>query len=362
MQDQINILTRRLVLTCQSGLESLVKRECERLGCSEIRATDRLISCTGTDRNMYELLIWSRFSNRVYIELTSSKIEDFDTLYDTLNGLKWTDYLTGKERIIVEAASTRSTLEHTPTIQSVSQRAIFSTLNTPNLTNGIEVHILILIIDNICHILLDITGDPLHKRGYRREAGEAPLKENLASALVAFANWKYSTPLSDPMCGSGTIAIEAVMIARNIAPGLARHFRVEELRFHDSTVLQQVQDTARSKIYPSGKYTVTATDIDPEMIRIARGNAKRAGVDLDITFAVADFVSNPVSEGIIISNPPYGNRLQNNQIDAIYQKLVKNVGEQGGGFITSHDIGKNQLANKKLLNGGEECRFWYKKI
>jgi putative N6-adenine-specific DNA methylase len=163
------------------------------------------------------------------------------------------------------------------------------------------------------------------------------------------------------MCGSGTIAIEAVMIARNIAPGLARHFRVEELRFHNSELLQQVQDTARSKIYPSGKYTVTATDIDPEMIRVARWNAKRAGVDQDITFAVGDYVSSPASEGIIISNPPYGNRLQNNQIDAIYQKLVKNVSEQWGGFITSHDIGKNQLANKKLLNGGEECRFWYKK-
>jgi putative N6-adenine-specific DNA methylase len=265
-----NTTKRRLVLTCQSGLESLVKRECEKLGCTDIQATDRLISCTGTDRNMYELLMWSRFSNRVYIELASSKIEDFDMLYDTLNGLNWSEYLTGKERIIVEASSTRSTLESIPTIQSVGQRAIFSTLNTPNLTNGIEVHILILIIDNIAHILLDITGDPLHKRGYRREAGEAPIKENLAAALVAFANWKYSVPLTDPMCGSGTVAIEAVMIARNIAPGLYRHFRVEELRFFDTETFLNVQDTARSRIYPSGKYTVIASDIDPEMIRVAK--------------------------------------------------------------------------------------------
>lgn len=164
MQHQNNTTTRRIVLTCQSGLESLVKRECERLGCTEILAQDRLISCTGTDRNMYELLIWSRFSNRVYIELTAQKIEDFDQLYDTLNGLNWSEYLTGKERIIIEASSTRSILESIPTIQSVGQRAIFSTLNTPNLTNGTEVHILILIVDNTAHILLDITGDPLHKR------------------------------------------------------------------------------------------------------------------------------------------------------------------------------------------------------
>jgi putative N6-adenine-specific DNA methylase len=270
MQNQTNLSTRRIVLTCQSGLESLVKRECERLGCTEIVTQDRLISCTGTDKNLYELLIWSRFSNRVYIELTSKKIEDFDTLYDTLSDLKWSEYLTGKERIIIEASSTRSTLESIPTLQSVGQRAIFSTLNTPNTTNGTEVHVLILIIDNIAHILLDITGDPLHKRGYRREAGEAPIKENLAAGLVAFANWKYSTPLIDPMCGSGTIAIEAIMIARNIAPGLYRHFRVEELRFFNTDLFLSVQDTARSRIYPSGKYTVLASDITPEMIQIAK--------------------------------------------------------------------------------------------
>ena len=195
-----NQKTHQLVLTCQSGLESLVKRECERLGCTNIVTQDRLISCTGTDKNMYELLVWSRFSNRVYIELTSEKIEDFDRLYDVLNRLNWSEYLTGKERIIIEASSTRSVLESIPTIQSVGQKSIFSTLHTPNVTNGTEVHILILIIDNIAHILLDITGDPLHKRGYRREAGEAPIKENLAAALVAFTNWKYSTPLIDPMC------------------------------------------------------------------------------------------------------------------------------------------------------------------
>lgn len=311
---------------------------------------------------MYELLVWSRFSNRVYIELGCEKTEDFDHLYNMLNGIKWSEYLTGKERIIIEASSTRSTLESIPTIQSVGQRAIFSTLNTPNLTNGTEVHILILIIDNMAHILLDITGDPLHKRWYRREAWEAPIKENLAAALIAFANWKYSIPLSDPLCGSGTIPIEAVMIARNIAPGLLRHFRVEELKFFDADILQAVRDTAKSKIYPSGKYRINASDIDPEMIERAKWNAKRAWVLDDINFGVWNYIDNPLQEGIIISNPPYGNRLQNNQIDTIYKKLIKEVCENGWWCITSYPLeNKHQLSNKKLLNGGEECRFWYKK-
>lgn len=136
---------------------------------------------------MYELLIWSRFANRVYLSLAEEKITDFDTLFDTLSAIDWPAYLTGKERIIIEAASTKSVLSSIPTIQSVSQKAIFSTLHTPNTTSGIEVHILILITEDTAHVLLDITGDPLHKRGYRQESGEAPLKESLAAALIAFS-------------------------------------------------------------------------------------------------------------------------------------------------------------------------------
>lgn len=351
------------LLTCQSGLESLVKRECEKLRLDNIRGQDRLVKCDGTEKNMYELLLWSRFANRVYLSLREEKITDFDTLHEVLREIVWSDYLTGKEQIVIEASSTRSALTSTPTIQSVSQNAIFSTLNTPNYTNGTEVHILILLIDDIAHVLIDITGDPLHKRGYRRESGEAPIKENLAAALVAFANWKYSTPLLDPFCGSGTIPIEAIMIARNIAPGLFRSFRIEELPFFDEELLETVRTEAEKKIYPSGKYTVLACDIEPEMVRIAEENARRAGVAGDIRFSTSNFLDESTSEStILITNPPYGNRLQSDDIDDIYKKLIREVGENGGGFITSYPIDvRFGLANKKLLNGGEECRFWYKK-
>lgn len=312
---------------------------------------------------MYELLIWSRFANRVYIEVDTIKTEDFDSLYDKLASIQWDNYITGKEYIVIEAASTRSTLESVPAIQSISKKAIFSTLRTPNLNNGTEVHILILIIDNIAHILLDITGDPLHKRGYRREAWEAPIKENLAAALVAFANWKYSTPLLDPMCWSGTIAIEAAMLARNIAPWLNRRFRISELPIFNKSLYLQILEKAKAKIYPSGKYKIYASDISPEMIAIADSNAKRAWVQDDIEFSTKDFTLVHIQEWMIISNPPYGNRLQNFEIDAIYSKLIKHITEFGGGFITSHPIEtKHQLSNKKLLNGWEECRFWYKKF
>ena len=160
----------RLTLTCQSGLESLVRRECEKMGLTDIKVQDRLISGTGNLVTLYELLVRSRFANRVYIEVSTAPITDFDTLHDTLAEISWSEYVTGKERIVIEASSTRSQLSNTPTIQSVAQKAIFSTVFTPNYTTDTEVHILILIIDDIAHIMLDVTGDPLHKRGYRTEA------------------------------------------------------------------------------------------------------------------------------------------------------------------------------------------------
>lgn len=311
---------------------------------------------------MYELLVWSRFANRVYLSLAKETIVDFDSLFANLEKIEWGKYLTGKERIVIEASSTRSTLESTPRIQAVAQKAIYSNLYTPDNTSGVEVHILILLIDNITHVLLDITGNPLHKRWYRTESGEAPIKENLAAALIAFVNWKYSTPLLDPFCGSGTLAIEAAMMARNIAPGLGRHFRIEELPFYNRKLLQETRETARWKIYPSGKYQIHASDIDERMIPIARANATRAWVSDDIIFSVSDFLESKNTQNTIITNPPYGQRLQNKELENIYNKLIRDVSENAWGLITSYEIKNTQsLANKKLLNGSEECRFWYKK-
>jgi putative N6-adenine-specific DNA methylase len=193
--------------------------------------------------------------------------------------------------IVIEASSTRSILSSTPTIQSIAQKAIFSTLYTPNNANAIETHILILIVDDEMRVLLDVTGDPLHKRGYRSESGEAPIKESLAAALIAFSGWRYREPFLDPFCGSGTIAIEAAMMARNIPPGLSRHFRIESLSFHDRDTYMKAKEEMKGKIYPSGSYSISASDSDPGMVEIAKRNAERAGVADDIVFSVSDFLS-----------------------------------------------------------------------
>ncbi len=354
-------------MTCQSGLESLVRRECEKVGLTDMKGQDRLVSGTGDIVKLYQLLIGSRFANRVYIDILTASVLDFDTLHDLLEEITWSDYVTGKERIIIEAASTRSQLANTPTIQAVAQKAIFSTIPTPNYTSDIEVHILILIVDNVAHIMLDVTGDPLHKRGYRTESGEAPIKENLAAALIAFANWKYRDPLVDPFCGSGTIAIEAAMMARSIPPGLARHFRIESLPIHDREIWVNEKKEAETRIYPSGNYQIYASDIDPEIVEIAKRNAERAGVKSDITFSLADVheLSSSLidlTSPTIISNPPYGKRLQSNDLNTLYDILDTSIEKYNGGYITNLDRSPGkEWKNKKLLNGSEECRFWYKK-
>lgn len=361
--------TQKYILTCQSGLESLVKRECERLGLSHIHAQDRLVEASGVPKNIYELLVWSRFANRVYLELGRAEVQDFDRLYDLIDGVNWSEYLDRSHDIIIDASSTRSDLSSVPAIQSMGKKAIYENmriLGDVNTYRKIETHILILIIDNTAHILLDVTGDPLHKRGYRTEAGEAPIKENLWAALVAFSGWRYKSPLFDPCAGSGTIAIEAAMMARNIAPWLQRHFRIEDLPFHDSQILETVQEEARAKSYPSGSYQILAQDIDPEMIRIAQSNARRAWVEEDITFLVGDALDPDGTyakfAGMTISNPPYGKRLEWINLDDLYETLLGKIRMHGGGLITSYHIDDiRPLSNKKLLNGSEECRFWYRK-
>lgn len=178
-----------------------------------------------TEKQIYEALIWNRFANRAYLELLKKKVETFDELFDAVEKISWKDFLPAGIAIVTEATTIRSTLSHTPSVQSITKKAIVK-----HLTNGTgahhlyedrtgdEAHIQIFLIENTAYILLDITGNAFHKRGYRTESGEAPIKETLAAAIVALSEWKFGEKFLDPFCGSGTIAIEAALLVRNIAP------------------------------------------------------------------------------------------------------------------------------------------------
>ncbi|MDO4873597.1 MAG: class I SAM-dependent RNA methyltransferase [Candidatus Gracilibacteria bacterium] len=373
----INRESFQFFITCQAGVEALVKREAEKIGLKNFDVQDRIVRGEGTEKNLYELLVQSRFSNRVYIELASAITNDFDSLFELVKNISWKNFLRAGIAIVAEATAIKSTLSHTPSIQSIAKKAIVSHLTDGTGTHhlyenrdGDEAHIQIFMIENRVHILIDITGNPLHKRGYRTESGDAPIKENLAAAILAISGWRFRKKFLDPFCGSGTFAIEAAMLARNIAPGLGRHFAVENFPFFEKEIFYAVRREAREKIYPSGNYQIFASDIDPKMIEIAKNNARRAGVEDDIIFVEQNFFDYDFGEKTtIVTNPPYGERIEaNEEISNFYEKFVKFFENQNisGGFITSYSEAEKWLPrakwkNRKLYNGGLPAR-WYQKI
>ena len=365
----------KLLITCQAGLESLVKKDNEKIWLKTFETQDRIIRVEATEKQIYEALIWNRFANRVYLELTSQKCETFDELFDIVSQINWKKILPPGIAIVTEATAIRSSLSHTPSLQSITKKAIVNTLTEWTGTHhlyedrtGDEAHIQVFLINNISYILLDITGNALHKRGWRTESGEAPLKETLAAAIVAISGWKFHDIFIDPFCGSGTIAIEAALLAHNIAPWIGRHFAIENFKFFNRELFHEVRTEAKNKVFYDKKYQIFASDLNSEVLQKAKNNAMRAGVENDIIFEKSDFFEKNFSEKFtIVTNPPYGIRLENANNEAFYQKFIKIFEKDtiSGGFITSYEetekfLQKKLWKNRKLYNGGIPARFFKK--
>ncbi|MDD4151398.1 MAG: class I SAM-dependent RNA methyltransferase [Candidatus Gracilibacteria bacterium] len=414
-----------IILTTIAGVEALAKKEVERLGFEIIEVKDKLIKIKGDFHEVAMLNLWSRVANKVYIELACKKVDSFDDLFDLVSSVDWKYYIRDYNPIIVNAATTRSSLESEKTIQSITKKAIIKKLSGDNirqeLANIPEISILVLIIDGEAKIMLNTTGEALHKRGYRENSLEAPIKESLAASLVLLSNWSFKDNFYDPFCGSGTIAIEAALIARNIAPGLYRRFAFEKFAWFPKHYIENAVKDAEEKIIRDKKYSIFASDISPEAIEIARDNARKAGVIDTIRFKVADirdFVENSravveyrkekesakiefkkageISQnetkkegkmnflakyeeknnfdeqesltGTLVSNPPYGLRLEQDDIYEIHDTIntiFKTNKKLKGGIITSFEefdkiIMKKFWKTRKLYNGRELCYFYTK--
>jgi putative N6-adenine-specific DNA methylase len=324
-----------------------------------------------------ELNIWIRTGNRVYLVLAEKKTRTFDEIFDMTTSIDWRKYIPKDAPIIVDAVSVKSDIDSIPAIQKTIKKSIVtkitgdreSILREDDKVKGI--HIFALIRENTTLLLLDTSGEPLHKRGYRTEALEAPIKETLAAAMVMLSGWRYKEPFLDPFCGSGTIAIEAAMIAKNIAPGLERSFAAETFPWYPVEYFKNAKMEAKGKIIVDKKYTITASDTDKEAVKIAENNAKRAGVSDTMTILQKDFKSyvGEYISGSLVSNPPYGIRLQDYDLDLLYKDIAivfnKNT-SLFGGLITSYDFSKhtrpNTWKNRKLYNGNELCYFYTKKF
>lgn len=363
----------KYLLTLPAGLESIGKKEIQKLWWNIVKVYDRLIFFEWEKDLIASVNLYSRVWNKLYIVLNSwENIDDFDKFYDIVKNTNIKKYYNKNYTIITKATSIRSTLSSTPTIQSITKKALVDAIvwKWQNLDEWDDtMEILSFLMEDSVYILLDTSWDTLYKRWYKLEQSKASIKENLAGGLVLLWNWRFRETLYDITCGAGTIAIEARMIARNIPPWLYRNFKFEEFGIFEKWYLNTLKDIARSKIYKD-KYEIIASDIDKNIIDIARDNAKRAWVLDTIEFRVKsiDDYKKESLDWTLISNPPYWDRLHGD-IENIHRELaslLKRNKELNWWIITWY-LDYDQMINlsnykkRKLYNWNIMTYFYSKK-
>lgn len=362
-----------LIATCKLGLESVLKDELHQLGYQNLNVLNGEIHFSGDDKAIARCNMWLRTAERVLVKLASFPATTFDTLFDETSKIQWGEFLPEDARIRVMDKCVLSQLISGRTVQSIVKKAIVDSIQKKYKIswlpeNGIEFKINADIINDQVTISLDSSGDGLHKRGYRAIAGEAPLRETIASAMIMLSNWKTDKPLYDPLCGSGTIPIEAALIGANIAPGINRTFAAEDWPFIDESIWDENFEDAKSKIKTS-ELIIRGTDMDDGMINLARHNAIKAGVDKYIVFEkkpVEEFAF-PSEKGTVIVNPPYGERLEDVEYAENLYKAMGNIFKKRANWsyfmISPHQdfeklFGRKANKNRKIYNGKIKCYYY----
>lgn len=308
----------RLTATCAFGLEAIVKRELIALGFENPKvATPGRIAFEGDWNSICTANLWLRTADRVLVEVMRFDSPDFDALFDTIKDFDWSEFLPGHAAFPVTGKSRNSQLTSVPAIQRTVKKALVeSLLRTTGQTTlpetGPEYKVEIALLDDVATVSIDTTGRSLHKRGYRKLVGEAPLKETLAAAMIMLSVWKPSRMLVDPFCGSGTIPIEAALIARKVAPGINREFASSQWSQIGAQAWESCREAARAQIDRDVELQIIGTDRDAEVLSLARYHAREAGVESDIHFQQKNFdeLRSKHQYGCVICNPPYGERLE----------------------------------------------------
>jgi len=318
----------KLTVPCLFGLESLVSDEMKRLGLADVRAENGRVHCTGTELDIARLNINLRCGARVLMELASFPARDFESLFQGVAALPWEDYIPREGEFPVKGYSLNSQLHSVPACQAIVKKAAAKRMGQAYGMDtlpetGSRYQIQFAIIKDIATVYLDTSGDGLYKRGYRAKNMGAPLKETMAAALVTLSRFRGKDPFCDPFCGSGTIPIEAALIAKNRAPGLDRSFSAQRWKNLPSSIWTTAADEAMDKEF-HGSYDIWGGDIDPAAVELARHNAELAGVEDCIRFEVADAgkFHRDSEYGQLVTNPPYGERLlERAEAEALYRSF-----------------------------------------
>lgn len=364
-----------ICVTSASGIEAVTKRELYKIiGKENLSAINGRIKFEGDESDVAKCNLNLRTGNRVEIVLGGFKAETFDDLFEGIKAIPFEEYISRDGEIIVSAKSVQSKLFAYSAIQSVSKKAICERLckkfgvNELN-ESGARYKIEVAALKDYVTVTLDTSGDGLHRRGYRGLVGEAPLKETLAAALVELSVWNKTRPFADLFCGTGTIPIEACMIALNIPAGLNRSFDFQNWKRFDKKIFDRAAEEAKANIVTDADLRISGFDIDDKQLKLARKHAELAGVDKYIHFQRADMrdFSSRFSHGVIISNPPYGERLSDRkEVEKLYRDYGKKVAlldDWCAYTLTPVDdferlFGKKADKKRKIYNGKIECCYY----
>jgi 23S rRNA G2445 N2-methylase RlmL/23S rRNA G2069 N7-methylase RlmK/C1962 C5-methylase RlmI len=363
-----------LIATATFGLESVVARELQALGYESRALRPGWLSFEGDESAVARANLWLRASDRVLLQLASFPAADFDALFDGARGVAWEHFLPRNASIPVRGRSVRSALASVPACQSIVKKAIVERLKAAYKLerlpeDGPAFPVEVALLKDEAILVLDTTGAGLHKRGYRLESGEAPLKETLAAGLVLLSHWNRDRPFLDPFCGAGTLAIEAALIGRNRAPGRDRSFAAESWPFIATDIWKRAREEARDREQPAPAEPLEASDRDERVLVLARRSALKASVAGDVRFARRSFseVSSHREFGCLITNPPYAGRIgEEEEVREVYRAMpgvFRRLPTWSFFILTARrDFEKvaGQSANRrrKLYNGDVECTYF----
>lgn len=372
-RDKTKLKKYQLYATMGAGFESVVAKELQNLGY-HTRTENGRVFFKGGQRDIVRTNLWLRSADRVKILLQEFKALDFDTLYDHVYSLNWAELLPVDAKFPVKGRSVKSKLHSEPDLQSIVKKAIVNKMEAQYHRRGflpesgheypLDVHLY----KNQARISLDTSGSSLFKRGYRIEHGGAPLKENFAAGLLELTPFDGSHPLIDPMTGSGTLAIEAALISKNIAPGSWRKFAFDGFDWFNQRLHTEELAKAKAAVKELAA-PILASDIDQSILGIAKLNAHNAGVLQDIHFkqvAVKDFATD-LRNGIIIANPPYGKRLKDRKsAEVLYRQMgqiFRPMNSFSQYYLTADPnfescFGKRATKKRKLFNGNLRVDFY----
>lgn len=363
-----------LIATATFGLESVVAEEVKHLGYTDVKVENGKVMYTADISAIARSNLWLRTADRVRVKIGEFRATTFDELFEQTKALPWSEWIPANATFPVEGKSVKSTLFSISDCQAIVKKAVVESLKKTYKQDWFEEQgplfkIEVALLKDIATLTIDTSGTGLHKRGYRERIGTAPLKETMAAALILLSRWRPDRVLIDPFCGSGTIPIEAALIGQNIAPGMNREFASESWPIIPKDVWRQARAETHDLAQYDRELEIVGTDIDEEVLRVARENAVEAGVEDQIHFQrmAMNELRTKKKYGYIICNPPYGERLsERREVERLYREMGQVFGklDTWSNYVITSDeqfeqhFGRTASKKRKLYNGNIKVDYY----